>query len=159
MERHRFEYVRHGTLPLFAAFDVRSGQVTGHPSARHASADLVCFLDTLVTPYRSTKEIHVILDNLSAHKTPAVAVWRAAHSNVHFHFTPTYSSWLNQVELWLAKISREMIRRGIFSCVADLEKKFLQCIKLHNKTCRPVTWTYRDPTYRIRAIKNRYSEH
>lgn len=154
VERHSFEYVRHGTLSLFAAFDVRSGQVTGHPSARHASADFLRFLDTLVAPYRSTKEIHVILDNLSAHKTPAVDAWRAAHSNVHFHFTPTYSSWLNQVELWFAKISREMIRRGIFTSVADLEKKLLQYIKLYNKTCRPFTWTYKDPTHRIRAIKN-----
>jgi transposase len=153
VERHSFEYVRHGTLSLFAAFEVTTGQVTGQPSARHASVDFLRFLDTLIAPYRPTKEIHVILDNLSAHKTAAVAAWRAAHPNVQFHFTPTYSSWLNQVELWFAKISREMLRRGVFTSVADLEKKLLRYIKLYNKTCRPFHWTYNDPTRRIPAIK------
>jgi transposase len=153
VERHSFEYVRHGTLSLFAAFEVGTGSVTGQPSARHTSADFLRFLDTLIAPYGARQEIHVVLDNLSAHKTPEVTAWRVAHRNVHFHFTPTYSSWLNQVELWFAKISREMIRRGAFTSVADLEKKLLKYIKLYNKTCRPFAWTYRDPTHRIPAIK------
>jgi transposase len=154
VERHSFEYIRHGTLSLFAAFEVKSGQVTGQPSARHSTVDFIRFLDTLIAPYRATKEIHVVLDNLSAHKTPAVAAWRAAHPNVRFHFTPTYSSWLNQVELWFAKISRDMIRRGIFTSVTDLERKLLRYIKLYNKTCKPFRWTYADPSRRIRAINN-----
>jgi transposase len=153
VERRSFEYVRHGTLSLFAAFEVTTGRVTGQPSARHASADFLRFLDALVGPYHPTKAIHIILDNHSAHKTPAVAAGRAAHPNVHFHFTPTYSSWLNQVELWFAKISREMIRRGVFTSVRDLAKKLLQYIKLYNKSCRPFQWTYADPTHRIPAIK------
>jgi transposase len=154
VERHSFEYVRHGTLSLFAAFDVKTGHVVGQPSARHGTADFLRFLNTLVAPYRATKEIHVVLDNLSAHKAPAVVAWRAAHPNVHFHFTPTYSSWLNQVELWFAKISRDMIRRGIFTSVKDLERKLVQYIKLYNKTCKPFRWTYDDPSRRIRAINN-----
>jgi hypothetical protein len=72
--------------PLFAAFEVTTGHVIGQPSARHASVDFLRFLDTLIAPYRPTKEIHVILDNLSAHKTAAVEAWRAAHPNVRFHF-------------------------------------------------------------------------
>lgn len=154
VERHSFEYVRHGTLSLFAAFEVTTGAVVGQPSTRHGTVDFLRFLDVLVAPYPATKDIHVILDNLSAHKAPAVVEWRAAHPNVHFHFTPTYSSWLNQVELWFAKISRDMIRRGIFTSIKDLERKLLQYIKLYNKTCKPFRWTYDDPTRRIRAINN-----
>jgi transposase len=153
VERHSFEYVRHGTLSLFAAFEVTTGRVTGEPRARHASVDFLAFLDTVIAPFPPTKEIHLILDNLSAHKTGAVAAWRAAHPNVRFHFTPTYSSWLNQVELWFAKISREMIWRGVFTSVRDLEKKLVQYIRRYNKTCRPFNWTYNDPTHRIPAIK------
>lgn len=154
VERHGFEYVRHGTLSLFAAFEVTTGRVIGQPSARHTSAEFIRFLDRLVSRYRPTKEIHIVLDNLSAHKSAAVEAWRANHTNVHFHFTPTYSSWLNQVELWFAKISRDMIRRGIFTSVADLEHKLMEYIKLYNKTHRPFKWTYTDPSHRIRAIKN-----
>lgn len=159
VERHGFEYVRHGTLSLFAAFEVTTGRVVGQPSARHTSAEFLRFLDRLVSAYRPSKEIHIVLDNLSAHKSAAVSAWRQAHPNVHFHFTPTYSSWLNQVELWFAKISREMIRRGVFTSVTDLEKKLLQYIKLHNKTCRPFKWTYSDPSRRIPAIKTSDSVH
>lgn len=154
VERHSFEYIRHGTLSLFAALEVGTGRVVGRPAPRHASADFVQFLDEVIAPYRPTQEIHVILDNLSAHKSPVVAAWRTAHPNVQFHFTPTYSSWLNQVELWFAKISRDMIRRGVFTSVTDLNKKLLAYIKLHNQTCKPFRWTYTDPSRRIRAISN-----
>jgi transposase len=102
-ERHGFEYSRHGTLSLYAALEVSSGRVEGMPARRHTSADFLRFLDQLVGHYRRTNEIHVILDNLSAHKTPAAAAWRAAHPNVVFHFTPTYSSWLNQVARWFCQ--------------------------------------------------------
>ena len=153
-ERHGFEYYRHGTLSLYAALEVATGQVTGMPAARHTSADFLRFMEQVVAGYRSTQELHVILDNLSAHKTKAVAAWRAAHPTVHFHFTPTYSSWLNQVELWFAKIERDCIARGIFTSVPDLRKKLLQYITLHNKTAQPFQWSYDNPKRRIRAIKN-----
>jgi len=98
-ERHGFEYYRHGTLSLYAALEVATGHVAGMPAERHRSVDFLRFMDRLVIDYGPTQELRVILDNLSAHKTKAVEAWLAAHPQVHFHFTPTYSSWLNQVEL------------------------------------------------------------
>ena len=158
-ERHGFEYYRHGTLSLYAALEVATGRVDGMPAARHTSADFVRFLTQLVDRYPPTQALHVILDNLSAHKTPAVAAWQAAHPNVHFHFTPTYSSWLNQVELWFAKIERDVIARGIFTSVPDLRRKLLHYIQLHNKTAQPFQWMYDNPKRRIRAIRNSASGH
>jgi transposase len=153
-ERQGFEYYRHGTLSLYAALEIATGQVAGMPAGRHTSAEFLRFMTRLVDGYARRREIHVILDNLSAHKTKAVAAWLAEHPHVHFHFTPTYSSWLNQVELWFAKIERDLIARGIFTSVADLRKKLLQYIKLHNKTAQPFQWMYDNPKRRIRAIKN-----
>ena len=158
-ERHGFEYYRHGTLSLYAALEVATGHVAGMPAARHTSADFLRFMDQVVAGYRRTQALHVILDNLSAHKTKAVDAWQAAHPHVHFHFTPTYSSWLNQVELWFAKIERDLIARGNFTSVPDLRKKLLQYIKLHNKTARPFQWSYDNPKRRIRAIRNSRSVH
>ena len=158
-ERHGFEYYRHGTLSLYAALEVATGRVAGMTAPRHASADFVRFLDQLIAGYRRTQPIHVILDNLSAHKTRAVAAWQATHPNVTFHFTPTYSSWLNQVGLWFAKIERDVIARGIFTSVPDLRKKLLQYIRLHNKTAQPFLWTYSNPKHRIRAIRNSDAVH
>ncbi len=101
------------------------------------------------TPQR--KAIHIICDNLSAHKTKAVKAWLAAHPHVTIHYTPTYSSWLNQIELWFAKIERDVLARGIFSSVPDLRRKLMQYIRAHNKTCRPFIWTYRNVRRRIRV--------
>jgi transposase len=153
-ERHGFEYYRHGTLSLYAALEVATGHVRGMPAAQHRSLDFLVFMDRVVVEYGPTQELHVILDNLSAHKTNAVAAWLAAHPNVHFHFTPTYSSWLNQVELWFAKIERDLIARGIFTSVANLRTKLRQYITLHNKTAQPFQWTYANPKHRVRAIRN-----
>src|SRR5215216_1151900 len=132
-ERHGFEYHRHGTLSLYAALNTGTGRVAGMPAARHTSADFLQFMDQVVAGYRRRQELHVILDNLSAHKTKAVAAWQAAHPHVHFHFTPTYSSWLNQVELWFAKIERDVIARGIFTSVPDLKRKLMRYIRQYNK--------------------------
>ena len=158
-ERHGFEYYRHGTLSLYAALEVATGHVTGMPAARHASVDFLAFMDQVVAGYRRRQELHVILDNLSAHKTKAVRAWQATHPHVHFHFTPTYSSWLNQVELWFAKIERDVIARGIFTSVPDLRKKLRQYIKLHNATAQPFQWIYDNPKRRVRAIRNSLSVH
>ena len=97
-ERQGFEYFRHGTLSLYAALNVKSGK--GRTVARHTSAEFVKFLTRLVRRARWAREIHVILDNLSAHKTPAVAAFLEENPKAKLHFTPTYSSWLNQVEIW-----------------------------------------------------------
>jgi hypothetical protein len=104
-ERHGFEYYRHGTLSLYAALDVKTGKVDGKTAHRHTSAEFISFLTDLVETTKWAREIHIVQDNLSAHKTKAVEQFLQDHPKVHFHFTPTYSSWLNQVELWSAKSS------------------------------------------------------
>src|SRR5438093_2919532 len=114
-ERHGFEYYRHGTLSLLAALDVKTGKVQGKTAKRHTSAEFLVFLQELVKKARWAKQIHIVLDNLSAHKTKAVEEFMEQNPKVRFHFTPTYSSWLNQVELWFAKIQRDVITRGVFT--------------------------------------------
>lgn len=148
-ERHGFEYFRHGTLSLYAAFNTKTGEVLGKTAERHTSAEFVAFLTDIVAHQPRGKEIHVIADNLSAHKTKAVEQFLADHSAVHLHFTPTYSSWLNQVELWFAKIERDVIARGVFTSVPDLKRKLMRYIRQYNKNAKPVKWKYFDPTRRI----------
>jgi transposase len=148
-ERHGFEYYRHGTLSLYAALNVKTGMVEGKTARRHTSAEFIGFLTGLVSKAKWAREIHIVLDNLSAHKTPAVEQFLAEHPKVRFHFTPTYSSWLNQVELWFAKIERDVIARGIFTSVADLRRKLMRYIRAYAKHARPIRWTYTDVKRRI----------
>ena len=148
-ERHGFEYFRHGTLSLYAAFNTKTGEVLGKTAQRHSSAEFVAFLTDIVTNQPKGKEIHVIADNLSAHKTKRVDEFLAEHANVHLHFTPTYSSWLNQVELWFAKIERDVIARGVFTSVPDLKRKLMRYIRQYNKQPKPVKWKYFDTSRRI----------
>ncbi|MGH9602025.1 MAG: IS630 family transposase [Terriglobales bacterium] len=148
-ERHGFEYARHGTLSLYAAFNTRTGDVLGRTADRHTSAEFVAFLTDLVAHQPRKQEIHVILDNLSAHKTTRVQTFLSEHPNVPLHFTPTYSSWLNQVELWFAKIERDVIARGIFTSRHDLKRKLLRYIRHDNRSAKPVKWKYTDPRHRI----------
>lgn len=150
-ERHGFEYMRHGALSLFAALNVGTGAVEGMTAARHTSADFVAFLDRVVATQPKRREIHLIMDNFAAHKTHAVQAWLVAHPRVQLHYTPTYSSWLNQVELWFATIERDCIARGIFTSTADLRRKLMQYIRAHNTNCHPFVWNYSDPRRRIRA--------
>jgi transposase len=148
-EQHGFEYYCHGTLSLHAAFNTKIGEVLGKTAARHTSAEFVAFLTDIVVNQPRGKEIHVIADNLSAHKTRQVKDFLEAHRNVHMHFTPTYSSWLNQVELCFSKIERDVIARGVFTSVPDLKSKLMRYIRQYNKEPRPVKWKYFDPTRRI----------
>jgi transposase len=150
-ERHSFEYYRHGTLSLYAALDVNSGRVTGKTARRHTSTDFIAFLSGVVQQTRRAREIHIVLDNLSAHKTKTVEQFLQQNPRVKFHFTPTYSSWLNQVELWFARIQRDVIDRGIFTSVTDLSRKLNRYICAYQKSARPFRWTYTDPKHRIRA--------
>jgi len=136
-ERHGFEYYRHGTLSLYAALDTKTGRVHGKTSTRHTSRDFVAFLEEVVSLCPRRQEIHIILDNLAAHKTQLVREFLARHPRVQFHFTPTYSSWLNQVELWFAKIEREVIARGIFTSVPDLARKLRRYINAYSANARP----------------------
>lgn len=148
-ERHGFEYKRHGTLSLYAALNTQTGEILGQTAARHTSADFLAFLTEVVASQPRTRDIHIILDNLATHKTQQVRAFLAQHRRVQLHFTPTYSSWLNQVELWFAKIERDILARGIFTSVADLKRKILKYVRHYNKTARPVRWTYADPSRRI----------
>jgi transposase len=149
IEQHGFEYYRHGTLSLYAAFNTKTGEVLGKTAARHTSAEFVAFLADLVAHQPKRKEIHVICDNLSAHKTRGVDAFLAEHPNVQLHYTPTYSSWLNQVELWFAKVERDVIARGVFTSAHDLKRKLMRYIRKYNDAPKPVKWVYRTPTRRI----------
>jgi transposase len=148
-ERHGFEYFRHGTLSLYAALNTASGQVLGKTAPRHTSAEFVAFLRELIATQPKSKEIHLVADNLSAHKTQAVQAFLAQHPKVQLHFTPTYSSWLNQVELWFSKIERDLIARGIFTSKADLKRKLMRYIRAYNKKAKPFKWTYQNTAHRI----------
>jgi transposase len=150
-ERHGFEYYRHGTLSLYAALDTKTGRVHGKTAARHTSADFVEFLGEVIARCRPKQEVHIILDNLSAHKTQAVRDFLETHPHVRLHFTPTYSSWLNQVEIWFAKIERDVIARGVFTSVPDLARKLRRYINAYSANAQPIRWKYSDVTHRIRS--------
>jgi transposase len=147
--RAGFEYYRHGTLSLYAALNTKSGEVMGKTAARHTSQEFVAFLAEVVANQPRGKEIHLIADNLSAHKTKRVEQFLAAHPKVHLHYTPTYSSWLNQVENWFARIERDVIARGVFTSVKALARKLKRYIRHYNRAPKPIKWTYRDPSIRI----------
>ncbi len=148
LERHGFEYYRHGTLSLYAALNTKTGEIIGQTVPRHTSAAFVEFLgDILATHPR--REIHVIVDNLSAHKTKTVQTFLETHPRVHLHFTPTYASWLNQVELWFGKIERDLLARGIFTSIPDLARKIRRYITRYNENPKPIRWTYSNPAHRI----------
>src|SRR6202046_2606105 len=149
LERHGFEYRRNGTLSLYAALDVKTGKVQGKTAERHTSAEFVGFLAQVVSGCKPGQEIHIILDNLSAHKTKQVEEFLERNAKVRLHFTPTYSSWLNQVEIWFARLEREVIARGIFTSVRDLARKLMRYIRAYSKTARPFKWKYSDVRRRI----------
>jgi transposase len=152
-ERHGFEYIRRGTLSLYAAFNTKTGSVLGKTVHRHTSQEFVAFLEQVVASQKRQREIHIILDNLSAHKTAKVAKFLEDHPKVHLHFTPTYSSWLNKVELWFSKIERDLIHRGVFTSTKDLTRKIMRYIRKYNEEPKPVKWTYNDPSRRIKTTK------
>jgi transposase len=148
-ERHGFEYYRHGTLSLYAALDTRTGEVLGKTSPRHTSSEFVEFLGQILASQPACREIHIIADNLSAHKTKQVSAFLAANPNLRIHYTPTYASWLNQVENWFSKIQRQVISRGIFHSVNDLARKLMRFIHNYNKTATPIRWTFSNEKHRI----------
>src|SRR5277367_6539846 len=149
LERHGFEYRRNGTLSLYAALDVKTGKVQGKTAERHTSGEFVGFLEQVVAGCTPRQEIHIILDNLSAHKTSQVAEFLQRNPHAKLHFTPTYSSWLNPVEIWFARLEREVIARGIFTSVQDLSRKLMRYIRAYSKTARPFKWKYSDVRRRI----------
>ena len=129
---------------------MKTGKVHGKTAARHTSEEFVDFLGQVVEQCRPQQEIHIIVDNLSAHKTRKVAEFLEARPHVKFHFTPTYSSWLNQVEIWFARIERDVIARGVFTSVQDLARKLMRYIKAYSKNAQPFRWKYSDVSKRIK---------
>lgn len=140
-ERQTHDYIRHGTTTLYAALRVLDGVVIGQCRRRHRSQEFVQFLRRVdhATPKR--QQLHLILDNLSAHKSPAVRRWLARHPRVHFHFVPTSSSWLNLVERWFLEITRVRIRRGTFTSVPALERAIGEYLTHYNQQPTPFIWT------------------
>jgi transposase len=138
-ERRSFDYVRHGTIDLFAALN--TGKVIGKLSAQHRAVDFRDFLEEIDLQTDPGLEIHVICDNLSAHKAPAVHRWLLAHPRVQLHFTPTYSSWISQVERWFAELQRRCLARGVFCSLDELTTALEGWIKIWNATARPFKWT------------------
>ena len=118
---------------------------------RHTSHEFVAFFEEIVARQPAEREVHVILDNFSAHRTAQVNQFLQQHPHVQFHFTPTYSSWLNQIESWFSKLQRDVIDRGIFTSVADLKRKIMRYIHLYQKTAKPFQWKYSDVRKRIPA--------
>ena len=110
----------------------------GKTAERHTSEEFVRFLTDVVAQQPDRKEIHIIADNLSAHKTTRVQEFLSTHTNVRIHFTPTYSSWLNQVELWFGKIERDVIARGVFTSIPDLNRKLMKYIREGNRNPKPI---------------------
>jgi len=134
-------YVRNGTTALFAALDVATGRVLGQCRRRHRASEFLKFLNQIEDSVPADLDVHVILDNLSTHKTPAVHRWFLRHPRFHIHFTPTYSSWLNQVERWFGLITQKAIRRGSFSSVKELVTKIDYFVEHYNAHSRPFVWT------------------
>lgn len=138
--RQTHDYKRNGLTSLYAALDVASGAVIGECRQRHTGADFLRFLNVLSRRYQK-RSLHVILDNSSTHKTPAVQAWLEAHPRVHFHFTPTGASWLNMVEAWFSILTRQSVRRGAFDTVRALVKHIQQYIAHWNENPTPFVWT------------------
>ena len=118
---------------------------------RHTSREFIAFLRGLANRLNWAQEIHVVLDSLSVHKSKEVAQFLADHPHLKLHFTPSYSSWLNQVELWLAKVEYDVIARRIFTSAAGLGRKLRNYSPAYSKTAKPFRWTYTGPSRRIRT--------
>jgi transposase len=140
-ERASHDYYRHGTVSLFAALDILTGEVIGRCEPNHTHKEFLKFLRAIEKQVPEGLQIHAVLDNYGTHKTPAVKKWLEKHPRWHFHFIPTHSSWLNQVERWFAKITDKKIRRGVFRSVKELTQSIEEYIQANNKAPKPFVWT------------------
>ena len=135
------DYKRHGTTTLFAAFDIVSGHVLTQCKARHRHQEFLTFLRHIDANVPEDLEIHLVIDNYTTHKHTKVRRWLAARPRYHVHYTPTYASWLNQVEIWFNIITQKAIRRGTFRNVKDLIEKIKRFVDHYNKNSKPFMWT------------------
>jgi transposase len=135
------EYKRHGTTTLFAALEVATGQVTTGHFSRRRRREFLAFMNELVAAYPD-QELHVILDNLNTHK-PKQDRWLRRHPHVHFHYTPTHASWLNQVEIWFSILSRRALKGASFTSPRQVREAIDRFVAVHNDTAAPFHWTKR----------------
>ncbi|HEX6809127.1 MAG TPA: IS630 family transposase [Gemmatimonadaceae bacterium] len=135
------DYTRHGTTTLFAALDIKTGEIFAQCKRRHRHQEFLAFLRDLDANVPPDLAVHLILDNYGTHKHQTVRAWLARHPRFHLHFTPTYASWLNQVERWFALITQRAIRRGSFRKVRELIDRIDRFVKSYNETARPFRWT------------------
>jgi len=134
-------YFRHGTTTLFAALDIANGTVISTCKQRHRHQEFLSFLRHIDANVPKELAIHMVLDNYGTHKHEKVRRWLRARPRYHVHYTPTYASWLNQVEIWFNIITQRAIRRGNFRCVKELTEKINAFVANHNKNARPFAWT------------------
>ena len=140
-ERRTHNYIRHGTLDLFAALNVATGEVLARCKPQHRAQDFVAFLREIEASVAPALEVHVVLDNLSAHKAPVVHRWLLRHPRVHFHFTPTYASWLNLVERFFGLLTEKALKRGSHTSIPQLREAILAYVDGHNENGKPFKWT------------------
>jgi transposase len=139
--RATHDYVRHGTSSLYAALDLATGKVIGSLHARHRSQEFLAFLKKIDAEVPADLDCHVVLDNASTHKTPAVKRWLTHHPRFVLHFTPTSSSWLNLVERWFSELTTKKLRRGTHTSVRQLNTDIRAWIDTWNDNPRPYVWT------------------
>lgn len=142
-ERHTHDYFRHGTMSLFPALNVATGEVIGRCHRRDRHQEFLRFLEQIydAIPEEPGVSLHLVLDNYVTHKTPKVKRWFAWHPRFHVHFTPTGVSWLNQVARFFAAITQKRIRRSVFRSVRQLERSIIDYVANHNENPRPFVWT------------------
>jgi transposase len=141
VERRTHDYKRHGTTSLFAALDVKTGEVIGECHRRHRAQEFRKFLETIDRQVPAALAVHLVLDNSSTHKTPSIRRWLARRPRYHLHFTPTSASWLNLVERWFADLTHKQVRRGAHRSVRELEAAITRYITTKNAAPRPFVWT------------------
>ncbi|MBY0496900.1 MAG: IS630 family transposase [Cyanobacteria bacterium] len=140
-ERRTHNYIRNGTLDLFAALNVATGEVLARCKGQHRAQDFVAFLREIDANVEPELEVHLVLDNLSAHRAPVVHRWLLRHTRFHLHFTPTYASWMNLVERFFGLLTEKALRRGSHTSVVQLRAAILAYVEAHNAKGTPFKWT------------------
>ena len=140
-KRRTPQYLRHGTTTLFAALDIATGKVIGECHRKHRAVEFRQFLNKIDKEVSDELEVHLVMDNYATHTAPEIQSWLKRHPRFHFHFIPTYSSWLNQVERWFALLSERALRHGVHCSTQALEAAIREFIRAHNDDPKPFIWT------------------
>src|SRR5258708_34242631 len=146
------DYKRHGTTTLFAALNVLDGRVIGQCMARHRHQEFIRFLNKINRETPARRELHLIVDNYATHKHPKVRAWLERHPRFHFHFPPTSASWLNAVEGFFAKLTKQRLKRGVFRSLRELKDAIHRFLDDTNANPKPFVWT-KDPNKIIAAVR------